>query len=876
MGGGGARLPGRRVRLARPPQGEVRRGAGRSLHARSGGAGEASDQPRRPAGPDRPPSLPSRRRGRQPAPGSRRELAGGDRRGGRAVSRDDRRRRGAVGEPGGDRRVGAPAAPRGRAAAAPRAGRARLPRGRPHPDPPAPGRPVKRLDRSLGLRSVVAISVGAMAGGGLFVLPGPASALTGPSLWLAYLLAGVLVLPAALAKAELATAMPSSGGTYLFIERSLGPFAGAVSGIGAALSLLLKGCFALAGLGAYVLASAPGAHGSAARAETALALGILAGVTALNVLGVRRVGRLQKPLVAITVGTLAAAAVAALPGIRRDFLVPQTPSGFSGLAGAAAFVFASYAGVTKIAAVAEEVRDPGRTIPRGILLSLVGMGTLYAAVAFVLAGRIPLAELAHDAAPIATLGAAIGGVPLRWALSAVAVLALGSEANATLLAASRFPFAMARDGLLPGRLGTVDPRLLTPVASILACAGFMLFAILALDVVALAKLASGFQILVFCLENLSLIVFREAGAAWYRPTYRVPLYPLPPLAGILGGMALLVALGADALAGIALFTGVAAAWHLAYGRSRVSRRGLLQNLGRRTDLVEAPPGAAAEAPIPEARVVVALFGKERSPEALFEIGAALRPSPESRIDVLYLREIPGQTELAGGTGEDDRIAAVRRRVLAIAGRLGVDAAFVVVVTHDARRALYAQAAAAHCEWVIVGHRRRRYASFVGRPLLWILHHLPAAVGSFRDAGVRVYQRILVLARPGPHEGELLRVAVALARAHGGRLTFVDVLEPGAPAARREEVVRFHRRLVAECGAPADAEILTGADPVEAVVHATAGADLLILASEDEPPLRRLVRGSVSDRIVERALCSVVQLHPDRGSAARSSGAGDGR
>jgi len=98
---------------------------------------------------------------------------------------------------------------------------------------------------------VLAISISAMLGSGIFVLPGLAAGMTGPSVWLAYIVAGVCVLPAALSKAELSTAMPTSGGSYVYIERTFGPLAGTVSGLGLWLSLLLKSAFALVGFGAY-------------------------------------------------------------------------------------------------------------------------------------------------------------------------------------------------------------------------------------------------------------------------------------------------------------------------------------------------------------------------------------------------------------------------------------------------------------------------------------------------------------------------------------------------------------------------------------------------------------------------------------------------
>ena len=110
---------------------------------------------------------------------------------------------------------------------------------------------MKKLERKLSLSAAIAISIAGMLGG-IFVLPGIAAVKTGPSVWLAFLLAAISILPAVLSKSELATAMPKSGGAYVYIERAFGPMMGTISGLGLWISLLLKSAFALVGLGAYL------------------------------------------------------------------------------------------------------------------------------------------------------------------------------------------------------------------------------------------------------------------------------------------------------------------------------------------------------------------------------------------------------------------------------------------------------------------------------------------------------------------------------------------------------------------------------------------------------------------------------------------------
>ncbi|MEM6804122.1 MAG: APC family permease [Bacteroidota bacterium] len=168
---------------------------------------------------------------------------------------------------------------------------------------------MKKLERTLSLPYVVAIAMGGMLGSGIFVLPGLAAAKTGPSIWMAYLAAGICVLPAALSKSELATAMPTSGGTYIYLERVFGPLMGTISGFGLWFSLLLKSSFALIGVSAYlyVLANVP---------FKLTSLVLLCIIVGLNILGVKKVGLAQ--LVIVSVSLLCLIAVSTMGIINLD------------------------------------------------------------------------------------------------------------------------------------------------------------------------------------------------------------------------------------------------------------------------------------------------------------------------------------------------------------------------------------------------------------------------------------------------------------------------------------------------------------------------------------------------------------------------------
>jgi len=437
------------------------------------------------------------------------------------------------------------------------------------------------LDRSLGLYQTMMISMGAMIGSGIFVLPALGYKKAGPAVIVAYVLAGLVVLPAALSKAEMATAMPESGGTYLYIDRAMGPLFGTIAGIGAWFSLVFKSSFALVGLGAYLVIFAEPLSGSL----MLVALGLGAAVVVLNISGTELSGKVQAVIVSLVVVGLAVYTLNA--GLVADWARFTPEEGFAthgpgGVVTAAAFVFVSYAGVTKVASIAEEVEDPGRNLPRAILGSLAIMTLIYVAVVAAVVGLGDPEVLKHggpnDGAsltPMADGAEALFGGFGAIIISVIAVVALTSMANAGVLSSSRFPLAMSRDSLLPAGLQTIDRRFKTPRNAILLTGAVLLLLIRFVPVVDLAKLASAFQILVFSIINVALITFREANLASYNPEFRSPGYPYVQVFGLLAGLGLLTQMGTVPILGAAGIITGGLVVYLAYGRSRTDRTGAI-------------------------------------------------------------------------------------------------------------------------------------------------------------------------------------------------------------------------------------------------------------------------------------------------------------
>ncbi len=258
----------------------------------------------------------------------------------------------------------------------------------------------KQLDRKLGFFSVFTISMGAMMGSGIFVLPGLAAGIAGPQVYWSYLLAGLMALPAVLSKVELATAMPVAGGTYVYADRSLGPWIGTITGLGTWFSLSSKISFALIGLGAYLRIFTD-------ISPLSFSLAVLGLLVLINIVGVSKASGLQIVIVMGCIACLFALGGVGATSVDPTLLEPAFPEGAAGILSGAAFVFVSYAGVTKIASIAEEVRDPARNIPLGVLSAHCSAMALYAMLSWVITGHTPYQELSENITPIATTGNAI-------------------------------------------------------------------------------------------------------------------------------------------------------------------------------------------------------------------------------------------------------------------------------------------------------------------------------------------------------------------------------------------------------------------------------------------------------------------------------------
>jgi amino acid transporter len=689
-----------------------------------------------------------------------------------------------------------------------------------------------RLEPKLGLYGVFAVSVGAMIGSGIFVLPALAAKIAGPAVVLAYFIAGLIIFPAAFSKSEMATAMPESGGVYLYIDRAMGPLMGTIAGFGVWFSMVFKSAFALVGLGAYLklFEHLP---------ERPVAATLAVVIVLINIAGAKTTARFQSFLIALVLGVLAVFVATGVNSVDSSQFDPFFSKGLKGLLSATGLVFVSFIGVTKVASVAEEVRQPERNLPAGILLSVALMIVVYPLLAWVMVGTAGVDALTQTVTPMTTSAEQFMGAFGFDIIGIVAIIALISMANAGVLASSRYPFAMARQALAPPFLAKISSRS-TPVPSILVTGAVLLVLIAFVPILELAKLASAFQLIVFSLVNLAVIAFRESHVDWYQPSFKSPLYPWTQIGGILGALILLTQMGIVPVLGAILIVGGGILWYRTFGQSRASRESAsldalrirdTERLVSMTEQALAHPGAAHI-------LVVSWRGMKRKRlRAILQIAADLTQAGGS-IDVSRLdRSGPG------GTREEQAWAL---EIHAIAKKVGVtiNEVYPCAIREDQQERIDEN----NVDLLLaeMPNDVRANKPFV-RDLRWLRDNSECDTILFRNRGLDEIDTIVIMGSGGPYDVLKISLADRIAQRENASIRFVHVVNEDATEAQVASIREYHERLHDMIDLPTESRIEPAEELVDTLARLSRGANLVVLGAV---ATRFQIFNDLADRITE--------------------------
>lgn len=732
-----------------------------------------------------------------------------------------------------------------------------------------------RLSRDLTLLGATMMGIGATVGAGIFVLLGFAVGAAGPSVLLAIVLNGLVAGLTAVTYADLGTTFPQAGGGYLWVREALPNPLAFAAGWMMWLGHMVAGAVGALGFGYYVAWGLEGQGwlGPLSRdgAAILIALLITGAYVALGYLGFQsrrpRLGLAGFVKIAILLVLVAFGAAAILHGPANP-LAPFLANGTFGVLAAMTLTFMAFQGFEGIAQAGEEIRNPERTIPRAMFLSLAVVLVLYLVVAFVAltavqpGASVPvwdyLARSGFRAVAIVEVGRQVIpsiGEPLLAVGGLVATLA---ALNATLFSASRLSFAMGRDHALPPSLGRVHPRHRAPSAAILASGGIMAMLVLFSDLQVVATTAGLAFLVAFVFVNIAQIRWRGQHPD-VRRGFTAPLFPVFPALAIGANLILLMYLadepgpGRTAWTVIVLWIGVGLLLYYPFrGREEIAKP-----LPKRIDVAQLLADGAPPVELEKYRVLVPL--REFTNLALVRLGASIAAARHGELAIVNVLEIPRSLPPKAIRFHyvDERIKAlhkVRRSVR----DLDADTRTVVRIGHLPHEIVLQTIEEEDVNLLVLGWRGQRAQTelrILGDTIDYLVQRAPCDVVVARTQAMKDDPRsVLLHARAPEHAAGAAALAGILARRGGGRITILEVVEEGRPSAPTAEglatVLRAQDLAV-------QVKRVTARNPVEAVVAESANHDLLIVGASERWALQRSAFGPIVDDIAATARCPVV-------------------
>ena len=413
------------------------------------------------------------------------------------------------------------------------------------------------LKKALGALDLTFLGIGAIIGTGIFVLTGTGAVQAGPALMISFLIAAVACCFAALAYAEFASTIPVAGSIYTYSYATLGELAAWVIGwdlmleYGLATSAVSVGWSGylqslLAGFGVSLpaaLTAAPGALPGVHTLFNLPAFLVMMAITALLSVGVRESTRINNIMVAIKVTVVLLVIAVGAFHVTPTNWHPFMPNGWNGVFGAAAVMFFAFIGFDSVSSAAEEVKDPKRDLPVGIIASLAVCAVLYVAVAAVVTGIVPSQQFAHVAHPVSF---ALQVAGQQWAAGFIdlgAVLGMLTVILVMSYGQTRIIYAMSRDGLLPPKLSKLHPRFSTPFLTTWLVGIFfgLIGALVPLNV--LAELINIGTLAAFSMVSIAVLVLRKTHPDLPR-AFRCPGVPVVPVLAVASCLFLMINLQA--------------------------------------------------------------------------------------------------------------------------------------------------------------------------------------------------------------------------------------------------------------------------------------------------------------------------------------------
>ena len=685
----------------------------------------------------------------------------------------------------------------------------------------------ERLGRSLGFFSTFAIGTGTMIGAGIFILPGIAFTNAGAGAILSFLIGGIISIATAVSMAELATGMPKAGGSYYYISRTMGAAFGAIIGLGSWFALIFKGSFALIGLAEYFQVFYP---------SSLYLVAALSGFVLLiiNYRGAKSSGSLQNIsiiLLLIILAIFLTKVFLFVEPLNFNSQTPDSPTSYGpvSIITTTGIIFISYLGLAELAAISEEVKNPSKNLPRAFIASAVVVTIFYVLIMMAVVGVSSIYAGAATITPLADIANLIYGEIGSTLIVFAALLATLSTANGAILSSSRFPFAMSRDALMPEWFVQIHKKYDTPYNSILVTGIIMILLLFLFDIQQLARLGGAFNILIFVLLNLAVIILRKRTLPEYEPTFRDPFFPFTQIIGIVGSLILLPLIGGLPLLFAVSLIVLGAWWHWFYGRGKATPR---YNL---FDLLENNVGSPVIKPGSGVKVLIPISNVKHEHDLL-----RLADCLGDEIVGLHVIRVPDQTALifAQEAFQGKKIemeSHFKEEFEKYPVILGHKRKYITAFDHSVSNSIIEQAELENADLVIMGwHESNRFQYSLGdvtNDVLSLLkRHILLLKGYLSDK----LTKILVAYNGKDNSVYGLHLAKKLAANTGAKIEIITIVSPDEDIERKKEIAeKLHALCKSEENISISFKMLERYSVEDAILEASNDSDLTVIGDSSQ-------------------------------------------
>jgi amino acid transporter/nucleotide-binding universal stress UspA family protein len=720
--------------------------------------------------------------------------------------------------------------------------------------------------RNLGLFDATMIGIGAMIGAGIFVLTGIASGEAGPAALLAFALNGLVTLLTAFSYAELASVYPKSGGGYSFIAKAFPGPAGFASGwmlwfcyiIACALYALGFGSYFWEFIHTYFPPVADFVFNHVGYKTPALIMTTCVSIIFIfiNMRGTAVTGNVEN---IITMAKIVILGIFIAYGLKRIFEIPSNaaesftpffPKGGGGVLIAMGLTFIAFEGYDLIATVAEEIKAPERTIPRATIISLAITVFIYLMILTVCIGAIQpdtgkswqflgkyqetaIAKAAQSFMPFFGVALIIFG----------GLLSTISALNATILASSRVAFSMSRDKMLPVFLSAIHTKRRTPHIAIAVTGAIVIILALIFPIHVIGSAASVMFLLTFTLVNLSLIALRRKFPE-LKGGFRVPLYPVTPIAAIFLNMFLAVY----------QYNFDPRAWYIALAWIIV---GLFIYFMYFEKITAADMPQVLEVQQPKSpnsfsyRILVPLHNPDHV-IPLMKLAIPIAKAHKGEIIVLGVIDVPINLPAHEGMRFVHHMTPLLKKAVEYGNEQGVETRSALRIAHQVWDGILHAAQGEKATLILMGWKGYTTTQdrIMGEVTDKVVRHAPCDLITVKLMGDRPIRRILITTAGGPHATLAAEFVGIYQDADGYEVTCCYAVEPNAEEDEREKALQFIQRTIHLTSLEGRTEmcLLEGKRIATTLIHAAADYDLIIMGASREGVFSNVLFGEIPEKV----------------------------